>query len=446
MKTPAANHILTPQTSTTQNTQSPLRAWLIWGISALFLLFQFFMQLSAAVILPGVEKSFHTNDLWGSLILSSYYYVYVIAQAPAGNMVDRWGPRYLLASGALIIAFGCWIFATTTSIPLAMLARTLMGGGAAFAFVSCINLIKHWFPKEKFSLLVSITETFGMLGAIIGNLVLAQMVKNFGWQPCIKFTLIIACLFSILLWSIIRDKPNAPSTKLTKRPSLDFFPQLKIISKDRLVWLNSLYSGMVFGVISLFVALWGVKFFQQIRHIPLLEATALTNCVFIGCAAGCPVLGYLDAKTTLRKSIMWTFPLLGALLISLILINPTLPKGVLIILLSLFGVSLSSYMLNFVIANQIASDHNQGINMGFINMISVGTAPLLQPLIGFLLDLQNNTGSHENNVFTLSQYQSALWVIPVMLIIASIIGRHLPGSLNTAKHTPHSHQSEDGFN
>ena len=426
MNTPIKSSVQHPEPVAIDHVEAPVRAWFIWGISALFLLFQFFMQLSAAVILPGVERSFHINDLWGSLILSSYYYIYVLAQAPAGNMVDRWGPRYLLACGAVVIAVGCWIFATTSSIPLAIIARTMMGGGAAFAFVSCINLIKNWFPQNKFSLLVSITETCGMAGAIIGNLVLAQTVRSLGWQASIKITLLVACVFAILLWCIIRDRPHGKSIHPTNHSTMNFFPQLKRVARSRIVWLNSLYSGMVFGVISLFVALWGVKFFQQVRGISLIEATALTNCVFIGCAVGCPIIGYLDTKTRHRKTIISIAPLLGACMIGMILAKPTLPQNILIVLLFIFGLSLSTYVLNFVISNEIAEPHNQGTHMGFINMISVGTAPLLQPLIGFLLDLQKKSFNTESNVFTLTQYQAALWVLPVMLIIASLLARELP--------------------
>ena len=88
----------------------------------------------------------------------------------------------------------------------------------------------------------------------------------------------------------------------------------------------------------------------------------------------------------------------------------------------LLGVSLSSYFLTFVIGNQIASRKTQGTSIGIVNMISVGTAPLLQPLVGYILDINHHSGQ----AYSLAHYQYGLLIIPVGLVLAAVIGRYLP--------------------
>ena len=312
--------------SQTKQQSRPIQPWVIWFCAACFLLFQFFLQLSAGVIFHGVKQSFSlTDDFKTSLLLSSYYYIYVIFQAPAGLLVDRFGPRYLLSMGAACVAVGCFGFAATSSFAVAILARLLQGAGASFAFVSCMNLIRNWFPPKQFSFMTSLTEMFGMIGAIIGSVALAVWVKNAGWQTCTVIAGATAFIFSALLWYIIRDKKQdctntAPQNKQT------FVNSLSDIIKQPIAWLNAIYSSLVFGVVSVFVALWGIPFFENTRHIGVLPATMLTNISFVGAAIGCPIIGALDSRTKLRKHVLVLFPLLGVLLSSAIVLVPGMPQ------------------------------------------------------------------------------------------------------------------------
>ncbi len=412
--------------SQTKQQSRPIQPWVIWLCAACFLLFQFFLQLSAGVIFHGVKQSFSlTDDFKTSLLLSSYYYIYVIFQSPAGLLVDRFGPRYLLSIGAACVAIGCFGFAGTSSFSVAVISRLLQGAGASFAFVSCMNLIRIWFPPQQFSFMTSLTEMFGMIGAIIGSVALAVWVKNAGWQTCTFVAGATAFIFSVLLWYIIRDKKQ-DHTNTPQQNKLTFFNSLSDIVKQPTAWLNAIYSSLVFGVVSVFVALWGVPFFENTRHVGVLPATMLTNISFIGAAIGCPIIGALDSRTRLRKHILVVFPLLGVLLSTAIVLFPDMPQLELDTCLFFLGISLSAYLLNFVIANQLAKKENQAASIGFVNMLSVGSAPLIQPLIGWLLDHshQEQLASHQIN--TLHEYQSALWIIPVMLGLAALIGVFLP--------------------
>src|SRR5690554_5562331 len=114
---------------------NPVLSWIVWSVSAVFLLFQFFLQLSSADIVAGLMESFSLNALGAGLLASSYYYIYVILQAPAGILIDRFGPRRLLTLGAFVCGLGCWIFSMSLQLDWAVFGRLLMGTGAAFAFV-----------------------------------------------------------------------------------------------------------------------------------------------------------------------------------------------------------------------------------------------------------------------------------------------------------------------
>ncbi|WP_309567576.1 MFS transporter [Coxiella-like endosymbiont] len=114
-------------------------------------------------------KSFSLSAFGGGILASSYYYIYVMLQTPAGLLIDRFGPRRLLSLGALICAFGCLLFGSAHLLIWAIIGRLLMGFGAAFAFVGSLNVIAKWFPPKRFVLMAAVAETIGMSGTLVGG-------------------------------------------------------------------------------------------------------------------------------------------------------------------------------------------------------------------------------------------------------------------------------------
>ncbi len=395
-------------------------AWVVWSVSAAFLLFQFFLQLSSADIVGGLMESFSLNALGAGLLASVYYYIYVTLQAPAGILMDRFGPRLLLSLGALVCGLGCWIFATAEHLTWAVIGRMTMGLGAAFAFVGSLNLISRWFPINRFAIMVAVAETLGMFGAMFGGTLLAHLVLHFGWRASIQGAAILGVIIGVLIWLIVRDSP--PGTVPAPRPEIDFWKDIKMLINNRVVWVNGVYSGLMFAVQTVFIALWGVQFMQIAHGVSLTMAAFICNLVFIGVCIGGPVLAWLDGKLACRHIITIGGALATALLICLILYFPQMPVGMVCVLMVLLGFTGSAYVLTIVIANEIAPSYMRSTSVGFLNMLSVGSAPLMQPLAGFLLALSSRHGQH----YPLHQYQLALSILPIGLLIAAWLACYFP--------------------
>ncbi len=400
-------------------------AWVVWYTSAIFLLFQFFLQLSSAVIVGGLMKSFSLTALGAGIVASSYYYIYVTLQAPAGALIDRFGPRKLLTLGAFVCGIGCIFFSHSHQLWQAIPARLIMGTGGAFAFVGSLNIIARWFPIQRFAVMVAIAETLGMFGAIFGSTFLAYLVIHFGWRNCLFGAGFLAFIISGLLWTIVRDNP--PDYQPQHVQKIDFWRDIKFIIKNKQAWFNGIYSGLMFSIVTVFVALWAVPFMEVSRGLTLTWATFISNLVFIGISIGGPVIGWLDSRFALRRIVMMWGPFIGALLISLIIYFTHFPLWVVVLLMLLLGFAISTYVLTFVIANEIAPSYMRSTSVGFVNMISVGGAPILQPLVGFFLALESHRFHHIGQ-YTTHQYQLALSILPLALLLATYMGSRLPSA------------------
>lgn len=402
-------------------------AWIVWAISACFALMQFAIQLTSSDIITGVMHSFGLSAFGGSLLISSYYYIYVLLQIPAGLLIDRFGTRRILTISAVICVFSCYIFATATSVWVAALGRIMLGGGFAFAFVGSLALIARWFPIRRFALMVSIVEMLGMFGGAFGGMALAALIQQHGWRSSIIGFGIFSAILAVLLWGVVRDAPKRfcqiPKA-LSLEKSLSMLSSVMFLFKKPVAWLNALYSGLIYSVITVFIALWGVSFFMAADHISMTRATFICDMAFIGVAFGCPLFGWLDSIISQRR-----FLLLGSCIAGCIMFIVTvfIPMSITasVVCVVLLGLCCSSYMIPFAVANEIAPDKLRGASIGFVNTISVGTAPILQPLVGYLL-FRFATQHHAAAQYSLHAFHRSFSVMILVFIAAAMIAWFLP--------------------
>ncbi|OGO95527.1 MAG: MFS transporter [Coxiella sp. RIFCSPHIGHO2_12_FULL_44_14] len=401
--------------------------WIVWAVSMLFVLFQFFLQISSGVIIDGLMKDFSLSALGGGVLVSTYYYIYVLLQMPAGLLVDYFGPRRVLTIGAAVCALGCLLFGFSRVLSVAIVGRLLMGGGAAFAFVGSLNVVARWFPLNRFILLTGLAESIGMIGGILGGLFLAKLVQFLGWRHAMIGAAFLGFLISMLIGLIVRDRSDhhvsSPMTMIFDR---SLWCDLKSLIRKKIAWINGAYSGLLFAVVTVFVALWGIPYIMLAYHVRLIIATLICDLVFLGVAIGTPLVGWLDGQIYHRRPLLIGGALGSAVLLSIVIYVPILPLGLLCVLMALLGILLSVYMLPFAIGNEIVPPHWRGASIGFVNCLSVAGAPLLQPLVGLILYLFTTHSGYGIDRYAVLHYQIALSVLPIILLLAAGLARYLP--------------------
>lgn len=180
--------------------------------------------------------------------------------------------------------------------------------------------------------------------------------------------------------------------------------------------------GLEFSVITVFAAMWSVPFLQLKLSCSLECASILTSMVLLGAGLSCPIYGWLSINLPKRKPLIHISCLSTALLFLFILYFPIHQLILVGIILFAIGLCCGAYMLAFTIANELAPPESLSACTGFTNTLAMITAPLLQPIVGYLLDFFKGT----SNVHTLQDYQTTLLIIPAALILASALSQFLP--------------------
>lgn len=402
-------------------------AWVVWAIATAYLLFQFFSQFAAGLMLEQWQHDFSLNATHAGLLTASYYYVYVALQTPAGFLVDRFGARSLLSLGACVCAVGCWVMSQAHSFVGAEVGRLFMGSGLSFAFVGMVYLTGRWFSLRRFTFMISLTEMIAMLGTLSFEALSAPMISQQGWRSFTRANGWVALVLAavVLIW--VRNQPDAELSDqaATAQPNVSvLLSQTKTILRDRRILALGAYAGFMFAVVTVFAAVWAEPFFMAAYHWSMGRAAALSSILMLGIVVACPVIGWLAGRVHYTKSYLAGAALLAGGLMFILLAWTGLPYGVVACVMFLLGFASSLYILTVGLANRLVPESSRSVCMGVINTLSMVTAPVLQPLVGWGLDRFD--GGIVGQQYSVQAYQLSLLVIPLGLLLAAWLAKTSP--------------------
>ena len=133
--------------------------------------------------------------------------VYGALQIPAGVLVDRFGPRRLIAGGAVLVAIGQAVLALAPSFSLAVCGRVLAGAGDAVTFVSILRLVPTWFAPRRVPLVNQLSGILGQLGQAVSAIPLAALVVADGWTAAYLSAAGVTGLVAATAALVLRDGP-----------------------------------------------------------------------------------------------------------------------------------------------------------------------------------------------------------------------------------------------
>lgn len=376
--------------------------WLVWGTATVFVLFQFFLQAAAGLMADSWHHDFSLNKVEIGYLSSAFFVTYVFMQIPVGIAYDRFGARKVLFIAALLLAIGSYGTSYSHSFQLAVFFRGIMGLGSAFGFIGMLYVTAAWFSKSWFTLLIGVSETLASVGVAFAEIIMAYIISNHGWRYLMSISGSISLLVSIIILLIIRDKisfiPN-PTAVIPLKEAI------ATVLTNKKVWMAGLYGFAMFSIVNVFVNLWGVPFYVS-NDWSLHEAGVLMSFIFIGFAAGGPSNAWLVQKMKNRRQITTLFPLIAAGLFAIVLSIPKMSITIMFPLLFSLGYFSSSYIHVYAVVRESVPIAIRATALSTTNMILMSSAPILQPLIGKLLE----------SGFT---YKEALSIHIVLLILAS---------------------------
>lgn len=390
-------------------------AWLIWFVAALFYGVEFFQRVAPSVISQNIVSTFHITETSLGMIISLYYYAYAIAQIPVGLTLDRFGTKMPLAIAAFAVSLGTLLFAHTDNLLVLSIARIIVGIGSAFAFVGCLKLAKDWFTGAQFALIVGLTNTIGVLGALFGETPFNKLVHSIGWQSSLMITAIAGFIVCLLVLLFVKNT-STPTLKIVPLPIKATL--LRIMASPQ-SWLIGIYAGLMVAPVIAYAELWSNSFLETIHQISSTQATFATTLIFVGIAVGGPTNGFFSSLLNRRKPVLLVGNVMALALLTMIILAQHLTFMPLCISLFFFGFFTSSMLVAFPLNTEQHPAAMSATVIAFTNMIIMIIGAIFQPTIGRLLDALSLTP--HSTLFTPHQFREALLCLPIALAVNLII-------------------------
>jgi len=397
--------------------------WIVWTLSAGFFFTEYLVRLEPSITKQQLMQAFSLNATSFGTLSAFFTFSYVAMQIPVGTLIDKYGAHKLLTINTIACAIGCFIFAASDSLYLAQTGRLISGIGSAFAFVGTLRLATYWFPPHKIGLIAGMTQAAGMLGASVGEGPFAMIVKVIGWRQTMGLIGLIILTIGILIMLLVRDKPSEKGfigEDIKSGPGI--WECFKEVIKNPQSWYNGIFVGLLYAPTAAFAELWGVPFLTETYNMSTEVAATGISAIFLGWAIGGPITGWISDKQGKRKPTMALSALLSVITLSMILYIPNLSTTALFILLFLYGITNTGVATSYALSSEINKPEVSGTSIAFANMASVIIGSGFQPIIGKILDnTWDGTMINGAPVYSLSSYHSALYLLPLCLVLAFFI-------------------------
>lgn len=304
-------------------------------------------------------------------------------------MVDTLGPRRILVLGGVIGGAGSFLFGFAPTLDLALAGRTLIGLGVSVTFIAMLKLIAVWFEENRFATLVGVSMLIGNLGSVLAGAPLSALSQVSGWRIVFLGVGGLSFVLAALCWVLVRDRPLAAgeSAGTVKFDRTAVLSGLISVVRNRDTWPAVLMNTGTCGAFFTFAGLWTVPYLMQVHSMERSVAASHLSLWFGGFAVGCFFIGTLSDRLGRRKPVAIVSTHLFAAIWLIWLSCITMPVWLSYSLFGLLGLATAGFSLTWACAKEVNPPLLSGMSTSVANMGGFLAGALLQPLVGWVMDL-----------------------------------------------------------
>ena len=364
------------------------RAWLVWGVALAIYVLAVFHRTSLAVAGLAATQRFDLSASQLASFTMLQLLVYAGMQVPVGLLVDRFGPRTVLATGIVTISLAQTGFALAQTYPEALVARLFVGMGDAMTFICVLRLVSSWFSPRRIPLVTQLTGSTGQLGALAAAVPMTWALRDLGWT---RAYLVAAALGAVLLVALLVVVGDAPDRRYVRGHPMSRHALVVSLRSSwaqpgtRLGFWVHFATPFSTHVLSL---LWGFPFLVLCEGVSETAAGTLLSVIVVATIASGPVLGWLVGKHPWHRSnvSLTVVGAMAAVWAAVLLWPGHAPLWLLVVLMLVCGCGAPTSMIGFDVGRTSNPPDRFGSASGIINQGGFLAALIGVFAVGGILD------------------------------------------------------------
>jgi MFS family permease len=394
-----------------------VRAWIIWATGLLAYIVAVLDRTTLGVSGLNAAERFDASPGVLSTFVVLQVVVYAGAQVPAGVLLDRFGSRVLIVAGAALMATGQLMLAMTSSLPLAIGARAVVGLGDAVTFISVLRLVPHWFPPRRVPLLTQLTGICGQLGQVLSALPFLALLTGTTWATAYVSVSAFGVLALVLVVAVVKDAPHGrvvATETMSVRATLASVKTVWLRPGTRLGFFT--HMGTQFSV-TVFALMWGVPYLTVAQGQSAGVAGALLAVSVVAAISAGIAIGIFTGRHPNRRSrVVLAIIASNALVWTVVLALPDrAPLWLLVVLVVVISVGGPGSMVGFDFARTFNPSATLGTAQGMVNMGGFLASLLVMQAMGLILGAMGGYSFKSFHVAWTVQY--AVWILAVVGIL-----------------------------
>ncbi|MDX2157469.1 MAG: MFS transporter [Hyphomicrobiaceae bacterium] len=302
-----------------------------------------FFRASTNVIAPELIRDLRLAPEMLGFANACFFLALLAIQVPVGILFDRIGARLTVALLAILAVAGALLHAVIQDGNGLALARFLIGLGHGGSFMASVFLVTRWFPRPRWTTVLSWVWAGSMVGIAAAGTPLALVAEHLGWRTAFLVLAVVSALIGVAFLVFVRDSPPGAASPPHRPDTLvgalsGFVAILMLPGLGRVLALQT----VAYAVLTTIMGLWAGPYLHDIHGLDGVARGNALIAMAAGQTLGLLVIGPLDRILDTRKWLAVSCAILTLGVLAALALAPDLPPAAAVALLVLLA-AVSAY-------------------------------------------------------------------------------------------------------
>jgi MFS transporter, OFA family, oxalate/formate antiporter len=302
-----------------QSSSSPLgNPWVQLIIGVICMACVANLQYGWTLFVNPIDAKYH----WGRSAIQVAFTIFVLIETwlipVEGYLVDRFGPRWVVLAGGVLVALAWVVNSVASSLPVLYFGAALGGIGTGCVYGTCVGNALKWFPGRR-GLAAGITASGFGAGAALTIGPISAMINSSGYeQAFLSFGLIQGGIVFVMAWLLLAPPARLVAAKVTASQTAHGYTPTQVLRSPVFYVLYVMFVLIAAGGLTMAASMAPIAKDLKIDKVPVeLFGFALPALVFalslnrIFDGVGRPFFGWLSDQIGREYTMVLAF-LIGA--------------------------------------------------------------------------------------------------------------------------------------